>query len=107
MSSVNALILVETEEYPANAVTLHIQTTLRGNIKDLVLLSYLMMLFSKTVASIISPRKSVCNCTSSTLKRFFMRPGFEELCESWRDRQLPHGVMADVYDGTVWSDSRR
>lgn len=46
----------------------------------------------------------VYNKISHTLRRFVKRPGFEDLCEAWRSRQIPVGHLADVYDGTVWSD---
>lgn len=30
------------------------------------------------------------------------REGFEDLCESWRYRNVPDEILMDVYDGNVW-----
>ncbi|XP_062513401.1 uncharacterized protein LOC134189178 [Corticium candelabrum] len=43
------------------------------------------------------------NSISNTLKKYLLRPQFEELCESWRHRNVPQGYYADLYDGRVWS----
>ena len=42
-----------------------------------------------------------------TLKRFLKRPGFEKRCEHWRQRRVPDGYLADVYDGRVYGRSLR
>ena len=39
-----------------------------------------------------------------SLQRLLYRPGFTDLLEHWRTRQSKDGIMADVYDGQVWSD---
>jgi hypothetical protein len=32
------------------------------------------------------------------------RPGFEDLCERWRHRDVPDGHFGDIMDGSVWRD---
>ena len=39
-----------------------------------------------------------------TLRRFLQRPGFALKCELWRERDVPHGFLADVFDGCVWKE---
>ena len=39
-----------------------------------------------------------------TLKRFLQRPGFTMKCKLWRERGIPDGFLADVFDGRVWKE---
>ena len=39
-----------------------------------------------------------------TLKRFLQRLGFTLKCELWRERGIPDGFPADVFDGRVWKE---
>ena len=32
------------------------------------------------------------------------RPGFLDHCEQWRNRNIPDGILADIYDGRVWKE---
>ena len=41
----------------------------------------------------------ICN-----LQRFLQRPEFGVKCELWRDRRIPDGFLADVFDGCVWKE---
>ena len=51
------------------------------------------------------PYKVYCyNSIISTLQRFLQRPNFMTKIESWRDRKLPNGFMADVFDGRIWKE---
>jgi len=42
----------------------------------------------------------------SQLLRMFLRPGFEDSIESWRQRDLLNNVLADIFDGRVWRESQ-
>lgn len=42
-----------------------------------------------------------------TLQRLVMVPGFLQSCEEWRDRNVPHGCLMDVYDGKLWKEWMR
>ena len=49
------------------------------------------------------PRKIFCiRKIESALKLMLDRPGFFNMCERWRDRQIIPGTYRDVYDGRVW-----
>lgn len=43
------------------------------------------------------------NSITETLKKFFMRPSFEQQIEQWRRRSVDEDVMFDIYDGRVWN----
>ncbi|KAG0890367.1 hypothetical protein G6F34_012594 [Rhizopus arrhizus] len=43
------------------------------------------------------------NSIIETLKKFFMRPSFEQQIEQWRRRSVDEDVMFDIYDGRVWN----
>lgn len=38
------------------------------------------------------------------LHSFIQRPGFVEMCEEWRDRNIQDGFPADVFDGKIWKE---
>ena len=40
----------------------------------------------------------------ASLQRLLLRPGFIELCESWRSNVADSGWYNDVYDGKMWND---
>lgn len=49
------------------------------------------------------PRKSYsCKSIEESLEILVKREGFEDLCESWRYRNVPNDILMDVYDGDVW-----
>jgi hypothetical protein len=51
------------------------------------------------------PFKVYCyNSIIKTIKSFIARQGFIANCEMWRDRKVPSGFLADVFDGKVWKD---
>jgi len=51
------------------------------------------------------PFKVYCyNSIIKTLKSFISRPRFIRNCEMWRNRNVPNGFLADVFDGKVWQD---
>ena len=51
------------------------------------------------------PLKVYCyNSIIENLKKLVTRPGFIINCESWRSRNVPHGFLADIFDGQVWKD---
>ena len=37
-----------------------------------------------------------------SLQEMILRPRFVEHCEVWRKRNVPPGMLNDVYDGKVW-----
>ncbi|XP_070548294.1 uncharacterized protein [Ptychodera flava] len=39
-----------------------------------------------------------------TLETFVRRPDFLKKCNAWRFRNVPNGVLHDIYDGQVWKD---
>lgn len=39
-----------------------------------------------------------------SIQRLICLPGFLELCEEWRGRNVPAGWLSDVYDGKLWKD---
>ncbi|XP_041835845.1 uncharacterized protein LOC121636413 [Melanotaenia boesemani] len=53
----------------------------------------------------LHPKRSFCyrNVTKS-LQDLVHRPGFNESCEKWRQRDMSDNIYADVYDGKVWKD---
>ncbi len=40
----------------------------------------------------------------SSLERLLIRPGMCESLEKWRQRKIPEGCLADVYDGALWKE---
>ena len=51
------------------------------------------------------PFKVYCyQSVRDTLRRFLQKPGFALKCELWRERDVPHGFLADVFDGRVWKE---
>jgi len=50
-------------------------------------------------------KRSFCyrNVTNS-LQDLARRPGFNEACEKWREREMCDNVYADVYDVKIWKD---
>ena len=44
------------------------------------------------------------NSIISTLEQFLKRPTFMAKLESWRQRNVPHGMLADVFDGGIWKE---
>lgn len=48
-------------------------------------------------------RKTYCyKSLKLSLQRLVNRKDFEETCELWRFREVPHDVFNDVYDGEIW-----
>lgn len=45
-----------------------------------------------------------CRSIKESLREMVSRPGFEDLCEKWRDRNIPEGKQEDVMDGKVWKE---
>ena len=39
-----------------------------------------------------------------SLKGLLHQTGFQELCEEWRKRSIPEGVLTDVTDGHIWKE---
>ena len=38
-----------------------------------------------------------------SLQKLLLRPGFAELCEQWRQREMVNSlILRDIYDGTIW-----
>ena len=51
------------------------------------------------------PFKVYCyQSVRDTLRHVLQRPGFALKCELWRERDVPHGFLADVFDGRVWKE---
>lgn len=51
------------------------------------------------------PFKVYCyNSVTDNLRRFIKRPGFFMKCEMWRNRKVPDGFLADIFDGRVWKE---
>jgi hypothetical protein len=38
------------------------------------------------------------------LQEMFSRPGFFQLLSRWASRNVPDGVLGDIYDGSVWKN---
>ena len=36
------------------------------------------------------------------LECILQRPGIEDKCLKWKNRRMPDGILADVYDGKIW-----
>ena len=63
---------------------------------------------SRTVTGkqIIIPFKSYCyKSLKESFQILLKRPGFQNLCNQWRTREIPNNVLEDVYDGAIWQDS--
>ena len=41
---------------------------------------------------------------SESLEALLMRPGFEDSCLKWKERQVPSNMFADIYDGAIWKE---
>jgi len=51
------------------------------------------------------PKCSFCHRNvTKNLQGLAHRPGFNEACEKWREREMCDNVYADVYDGKIWKD---
>ena len=51
------------------------------------------------------PFKVYCyNSVIDNLRRFIKRSGFFMKCEMWRNRKVPNGFLADIFDGRVWKE---
>ena len=51
------------------------------------------------------PRKYYCyKPISESLASLCKRKGFLPACETWRLRDIPEGMLCDIYDGQVWKD---
>ena len=51
------------------------------------------------------PFKVYCyNSVIRNLCHFLQRPGFVSKCEMWRNREIPTGYLADVFDGRIWKE---
>ena len=49
------------------------------------------------------PVKTYCYLPLKTsLLNILQRKGYLSLCEQWRTRDIPDGVLADIYDGEIW-----
>ena len=48
------------------------------------------------------PLKTYCyDSVINNLEKLFMRPKLFQRCKEWRQREVPAGVYADIYDGEV------
>lgn len=59
----------------------------------------------KTVSGIqhLTPVKIFCyKSITETLRQMVQQPGILDLFSKWKERNIPPGVKADVYDGSVW-----
>ncbi|KXJ06347.1 hypothetical protein AC249_AIPGENE12530 [Exaiptasia diaphana] len=51
------------------------------------------------------PFKVFCyNSVIDSLKKLLSKANFISNCEQWRNRNVPQGFLADIFDGKVWSD---
>ena len=51
------------------------------------------------------PHKLYCfNSVIDQVERLLKRPGVPEMCEQWREREVNENILADVYDGGIWTD---
>ena len=51
------------------------------------------------------PIKSYCySSVVDRLSQILKTDNFLEQCEIWRTRNVPNGVLCDIYDGAVWKD---
>ena len=51
------------------------------------------------------PYKTYCYYPlHKSLPRILLRKNYLELCEKWRDRTVPEGMLSDIYDGLVWKE---
>ena len=65
----------------------------------------LMKCVKRNAAIHLRPFRVFCyHSIKVTLQEMFMRPNFIEMCERWRDRNIPDGTLADIYDGRVWKE---
>ena len=60
---------------------------------------------TSTGATTLYPRLLYCyKSVTQSLKNLLLRPGFIELSERWRNREVPRDTLTDVYDGKVWQE---
>lgn len=60
---------------------------------------------SKAGTEFLYPKRIACiRSISSMLTEMAARPGFRDLCESWKQRQHVPGYFEDIYDGKVWQE---
>ena len=65
----------------------------------------LMKSIKAKTSCIFRPFKVYCyQGIMSTLKVMLARPNFIANCEHWRRRDVPNGVLGDIYDGRVWKE---
>ena len=50
------------------------------------------------------PREFVYNSLKASLGRIVNRPGYIQLAENWRNRDVPSDRLFDIYDGNVWKN---
>jgi hypothetical protein len=59
----------------------------------------------KNGISRLYPYKVYChNSVIANLPRFLQRSGFVAKLEIWRNRNIPNGFLADVFDGQIWKE---
>lgn len=55
--------------------------------------------------SSLYPRQMYCyKSVTESLQELILRPGFVEICENWRTRNIANDMITDIYDGKVWKD---
>ena len=53
----------------------------------------------------LTPRKTyVYYNIIESIQRLLLLPDFFNWCEQWRNRKVPNGWLADVYDGKIWKE---
>ncbi len=53
----------------------------------------------------LAPRKLYCmNSITNQIQEILARPGYEKLCQEWRDREYIPDTYYDVYDGKLWKE---
>ncbi|XP_070537876.1 uncharacterized protein [Ptychodera flava] len=59
----------------------------------------------KNGAEYLYPKRLFCyRSIKETLQELLKRPGFLQKCQEWKQRDIPDGILADVYDGRVWQE---
>ena len=59
----------------------------------------------KSGETTLYPFKVYCyNSVIANLQYFLQRPGFAAKCEMWRNRDIPDGYLADIFDGRIWKE---
>lgn len=60
---------------------------------------------TSTGTTTLYPRVLYCyKSLAQSLKDLLLRPGFIEISERWRNREVPQDTLADIYDGKVWQE---